>query len=60
NPLGMKRFLHRSEKYMRSVLAGAKGWIFMNHYPAYGPPTGGISPIIPAVGISYEDGSFLS
>lgn len=59
NPLGMNRFLHRSEKYMRSVLAGAKGWIFMNHYPGYGPPTGGISPIIPAVGVSYEDGSFL-
>jgi len=49
-PLGMTRLLHRSEKYMRSVLAGAKGWIFMNHYPAYGPPTGTISPIIPAVG----------
>jgi aminopeptidase YwaD len=60
NPLGMTRFLHRSEKYMRSVLAGVKGWIFMNHYPAYGPPTGGISPIIPAVAVSYEDGSFLS
>ncbi|MFQ6053360.1 MAG: M28 family peptidase [Candidatus Bathyarchaeia archaeon] len=60
NPLGMKRFLHRTEKYMRSVLAGARGWIFMNHYPAYGPPTGGISPIISAVGVSHEDGSFLS
>jgi Zn-dependent M28 family amino/carboxypeptidase len=60
NPLAMTRFLHRTEKYMRSILAGAKGWIFMNHYPAYGPPTGGISPVIPAVGISYEDGSFLT
>jgi hypothetical protein len=59
NPIGMQRFLHRSEKFMRSVLAGAKGWIFMNHYPAYGPPTGGISPVIPSVGISYEDGSYL-
>lgn len=59
NPMGMQRFLHRSEKYMRSVFAGAKGWIFMNHYPAYGPPTGGISPVVPAVGISYEDGSYL-
>jgi hypothetical protein len=59
NPLGMQRFLHRTEKYMRSILAGAVGWIFMNHYPAYGPPTGGISPVIPAVGISYEDGSYL-
>ncbi|MFP3952201.1 MAG: M20/M25/M40 family metallo-hydrolase [Candidatus Bathyarchaeia archaeon] len=59
-PLGMRRSLHRSEKYQRSVLAGAAGWIFMNHYPAYGPPTGGISPIIPAVGVSYEDGSYLA
>jgi hypothetical protein len=59
NPIGMKRFLHRTEKYMRSILAGAKGWIFMNHYPAYGPPTGSISPIIPAIGVSYEVGSFL-
>lgn len=60
NPLGMTRFLHRSEKFMRSVLAGAKGWIFMNHYPAYGPPTGGISPVIPSIGVSFEDGSFLA
>ncbi|UCH57921.1 MAG: M20/M25/M40 family metallo-hydrolase [Candidatus Bathyarchaeota archaeon] len=59
-PLGMTRALHRSEKYQRSVLAGASGWIFMNHYPAYGPPTGGISPIIPAVGVSYEDGHYLA
>jgi Zn-dependent M28 family amino/carboxypeptidase len=60
NPLGMSRYLHRSEKYQRSVLAGAAGWIFMNHYTTYGPPTGGVSPIIPAVGVSYEDGMYLS
>lgn len=60
NPPGMTRFLHRSEKYQRSVLSGAAGWIFMNHYPAYGPPTGGISPIIPAVSVSYEDGMYLA
>ena len=60
SPPDMKRFLHRSEKYMRSVMAGATGWIFMNHYPAYGPPTGGINPVIPAIGISHEDGSFLT
>jgi hypothetical protein len=59
-PPGMTRSLHRSEKYRRSILAGAKGWIFMNHYPAYGPPTGGINPIIPAIGIAYEDGAFLA
>jgi Iap family predicted aminopeptidase len=60
SPLGLDRRMHRSEKYLRSVMAGAKGWIFMNHYPAYGPPTGAISPIIPAVGVSHEDGSFLT
>jgi len=59
-PLGMNRFLHRSEKFMRSVLAGAKGWIFMNHYLASGPPTGSVAPLIPAVGVSYEVGSFLT
>lgn len=59
-PLSMTRRMVRSEKYNRSVLAGAEGFIFMNHYPAYGPPTGGISHIIPAIGVSYEDGSFLT
>ena len=59
-PSGMTRRLHRNEKYQRSVLAGAEGWIFMNHYPTYGPPTGGISPIIPSIGVSYEDGCYLS
>jgi len=58
-PSGMTRSLHRNEKFQRSVLAGAEGWIFMNHYPTYGPPTGGISPIIPAIGVSYENGSYL-
>jgi Iap family predicted aminopeptidase len=60
NPPGMTRYLHRSEKYQRSIMAGALGWIFMNHYPAYGPPTGGVSPIIPAIGVSYEDGMYLA
>jgi len=59
-PLGMARNLHRSEKYNRSILAGAKGWIYLNKTPAHGPITGGITPIIPAIGVSYEDGSFLA
>jgi len=59
-PAGMTRSLHRNEKFQRSVLAGAAGWIFMNHYPTYGPPTGGISPIIPSLGVSFEDGCYLS
>jgi Iap family predicted aminopeptidase len=59
-PAGMTRSLHRNEKFQRSVLEGAEGWIFMNHYPTYGPPTGGISPIIPSLGVSYEDGCYLT
>ena len=65
-PKGGKRWIHRSEKYGRSLLAGASGFIFVNHYPAYGPATGGISidqggeAAIPGISVSYEDGSFLS
>ena len=58
-PLGASRSIHRSEKFLRSVLAGAKGWIFMNQYPGYGPQTGGISPIIPSISCDYESGMFL-
>ena len=66
NPGGVKRWIHRNEKYGRSLLAGAVGFIFVNHYPGYGPATGGIGPddgsggaLIPGVSISYEDGAFL-
>jgi Iap family predicted aminopeptidase len=58
-PRGMNRPLHRTEKVNRSILADAEGFIFMNHYPAYGPPTGGIATVIPAVGVSYEEGNFI-
>jgi aminopeptidase YwaD len=58
-PPGMGRPLHRNEKFQRSVLAGAAGFIFMNHYPTYGPPTGGISPLVPSMGVSYEEGCYL-
>ena len=63
-PRGAKRWVHRMEKYGRSILAGAKGFIFVNHYPAYGPATGGIGDnaegLIPGISVSYEDGAFLS
>jgi aminopeptidase YwaD len=59
-PKGMDRYMHRSEKFQRAVLAGAKGFIFVNASPGLGVPTGGINPIIPSLGISYEDGSYLS
>ena len=62
-PRGMRRWVHRKEKYGRSLLAGAVGFIFVNHYPAYGPATGGVGSndegLIPAISLSYEDGAFL-
>ena len=62
-PRGMRRWVHRNEKYGRSLLAGATGFIFVNHYPAYGPATGGIGSndegLIPAISLSFEDGAFL-
>jgi Iap family predicted aminopeptidase len=64
NPQGVSRWIHRGEKYGRSVLAGASGFIFVNHYPAYGPATGGIghqgdAGLIPGISISREDGAFI-
>ncbi len=63
NPGGSSRWIHRGEKYGRSVLAGAAGFIFVNHYPAYGPATGGVGHdgegFIPGISISKEDGAFI-
>jgi Zn-dependent M28 family amino/carboxypeptidase len=63
NPKEVKRWIHRNEKYGRSILAGASGFIFVNHYPGYGPATGGIGEEgaghIPAVSLALEDGRFL-
>lgn len=66
-PSGSKRWIHRNEKYGRSLLAGATGFIFVNHYPGYGPATGGIgyddpnsgTALIPGISVSMEDGSFI-
>jgi Zn-dependent M28 family amino/carboxypeptidase len=63
NPKGSKRWIHRSEKYGRSLLAGASGFVFINHYPGYGPATGSIGHdgegLIPGVSISLEDGAYI-
>jgi Iap family predicted aminopeptidase len=63
NPNGTKRWVHRGEKYGRSILSGASGFIFVNHYPGYGPATGGIGrnaeAPVPGVSVSYEDGTYL-
>ena len=64
-PGNVKRWIHRSEKYGRALLAGATGFIFVNHYPGFGPATGGISPDeggqarIPGISVAYEDGAYL-
>ncbi len=62
-PNKSKRWIHRGEKYGRSLLAGASGFIFVNHYPAYGPATGGIGDEeqapIPGISISHEDSAFI-
>ncbi len=63
SPKGSKRWIHRNEKYGRALMAGATGFIFVNHYPAYGPATGGIGEegeaLIPGISVSYEDGMYL-
>ncbi|MGC9334772.1 MAG: M20/M25/M40 family metallo-hydrolase, partial [Anaerolineae bacterium] len=62
-PLGTKRWIHRGEKYGRSLMAGAAGFLFVNHYPGYGPATGGVGHdgqgLIPGFAIAHEEGAFL-
>jgi Zn-dependent M28 family amino/carboxypeptidase len=63
NPKGSKRWIHRGEKFGRSVLAGAAGFIFVNHYPGYGPATGGIGhggeALVPGISVSWESGEYI-
>ncbi|MCA9995642.1 MAG: M20/M25/M40 family metallo-hydrolase [Anaerolineales bacterium] len=63
-PGGSKRWVHRGEKFGRSTMAGASGFIFVNHYPAYGPATGGVGnggeALIPAISVAMEDGALMS
>jgi Zn-dependent M28 family amino/carboxypeptidase len=63
SPKGSHRWIHRGEKYGRSLLAGASAFIFVNHYPAFGPATGGVGHngegLIPGISIGKEDGAFI-
>ena len=64
NPKGSKRWVHRMEKNGRAIIAGASSFIFVNHYPTYGPATGGIghadsASLIPGISVAMEDGAFL-
>jgi aminopeptidase YwaD len=62
-PKNAKRWIHRGEKYGRSLMAGATGFVYVNHYPGYGPATGGVGHdgegLIPAISISKEDGALI-
>jgi Zn-dependent M28 family amino/carboxypeptidase len=63
-PKKTKRWVHRGEKFGRSVVAGAIGFIFINHYPGFGPATGGIgykgqAAPIPGISLNKENGAFI-
>jgi len=66
-PQGSRRWVHRHEKYNRAMLAGAAGFIFVNHYPGFGPATGSIGPddpysgeaLIPGISVSMENGAYI-
>ncbi|MCB8982445.1 MAG: M28 family peptidase [Ardenticatenaceae bacterium] len=62
-PKGSSRWVHRMEKHGRALVAGATGFIFINHYPGYGPATGGIghngASLIPGISVALEDGAYL-
>ena len=64
HPKGITRWVHRGEKFDRSLLAGASGFIFVNHYPGYGPATGGVGvkekgAPIPGISINKENGAYI-
>ena len=64
SPKDTKRWVHRNEKYGRSLMAGAVGFLFVNHYPGFGPATGGIGDhgkagYMPGLSIAKEDGAFI-
>jgi hypothetical protein len=45
---------------IKSVLAGAVGFIWMHPFPMMGPPTGHVASLVPSVGIKHEDGLMLN
>ncbi len=63
NPPSANRWIHRTEKYNRSILAGAEAFIFMSDQAGYGPITGALGfnrwGLIPGIMVSKETGSQL-
>jgi Zn-dependent M28 family amino/carboxypeptidase len=60
SPSYYHRWVHRAEKYARAVEAGARAFIFMNHYDGMLEPTGALRfnrrAEIPGLGIARETG----
>jgi len=63
SPADQKRWIHRMEKYGRSIGAGAQAFLFVNHVEGLLPPTGSLTQrarrTIPGVGIARETGALL-
>ena len=63
NPASAGRWVHRTERYNRSILAGAQAFIFMANMDGYGPITGALGfnrwGLIPGIMISKETGTLL-
>ncbi|MFP4057579.1 MAG: M20/M25/M40 family metallo-hydrolase [Candidatus Brocadiia bacterium] len=57
------RWVHRAEKYARAVAAGARAFLFINHYDGLLEPTGSArfnrEAEIPALGLAKEAGQTL-
>ncbi len=45
---------------VKSVLAGAVGFIWAHPFPMMGPPTGHVASLVPSVGIKHEDGLMIN
>jgi len=63
NPPAADRWIHRTEKYNRSILAGARAFIFVGNQDGYGPITGALAfnkwGLIPGIMVSKETGMQL-
>ena len=63
NPASAGRWVHRTEKYNRSILGGAQAFIFVSNVDGYGPITGALGfnrwGLIPGIMISKETGTLL-
>ena len=64
SPPDLGRWVHRKEKYERSVLGGASAFIFISESPGVGPETGSLQndrpAPIPGISVCKEDGEFLT